>query len=233
MMTFPQPLIHGFLLQRYKRFLADVRLDDGSVVTAHCTNSGTMQSALEEGAEVYLSPASNPARKTRFTWEMIKIGGSWVGINTNVPNILVYEAVRDQQIEGLQGYTTVRQEVRYEDSRLDVYAKNDQEQMFIEVKNVTLKEGDYALFPDARTKRGARHLQTLIRIRHAGMRAVMVYVVQRSDVTRFGPAAHIDPDYAHGLKEAVNAGVEVFALRARVSPEEIRISGKLPFHAEL
>ena len=161
-MKFENELIHGTLIKRYKRFLADVKLDDGSEITAHCTNSGSMKSCLENGAEVYLSPVNDPNRKTRFTWEMIKINGDWVGINTNNPNQLVYEAFLSNSVDGLDGYSTVKREVKFDDSRFDIYAENEHEKCFTEVKNVTLKEGKYALFPDAVTRRGQKHLKTLI-----------------------------------------------------------------------
>jgi len=228
-MKFESPLIPGKLIRRYKRFLADVQLEDGSIVVAHCTNSGSMISCIEEGARVYLSPAKDPKRKTRFTWEMIEINNSWVGINTSIPNQLVFEAVRDQEIPQLTGYTFVKREVKFEDSRFDVYAENEHEKCFIEVKNVSMKVGDAALFPDAVTSRGRKHLETLVRVKEQGIRAVMVYVIQRMDVNSFGPARHIDPNYADALEKARNAGVEVIALQAKVSPEEIQIVGELPF----
>jgi len=228
-MKFESPLIPGKLIRRYKRFLADVQLEDGSVVVAHCTNSGSMISCIEEGARVFLSPAKDPKRKTRFTWEMIEINNSWVGINTSIPNQLVFEAIRDQEIPQLTGYTFVKREVKFEDSRFDVYAENEHEKCFIEVKNVSMKVGEAALFPDAVTSRGRKHLETLIRVKEQGIRAVMVYVIQRMDVNSFGPARHIDPDYADALGKAQNAGVEVIALQAKVSPEEIQIVGELPF----
>ena len=136
-MQFKTTLVHGTLIQRYKRFLADIRLDDGSVVTAHCINSGTMKSCIEEGAEVYLTPVNDPKRRTKFTWEMIKINGDWVGINTGNPNKLAFEAISEGLIDGLQGYTDVKSEVKWDDSRFDLMAKNELETCFIEVKNVT------------------------------------------------------------------------------------------------
>jgi len=226
-MKFITPLIPGKLIKRYKRFLADIELEDSSVVVAHCTNSGSMISCIEEGARVYLSPAKDPKRKTRFTWEMIEIDNSWVGINTSIPNQLVFEAVRDQKIPQLTGYTFVKREVKFEDSRFDVYAENEQERCFIEVKNVSMKVGDAALFPDSVTTRGRKHLETLIRVKQQGIRAVMVYVIQRMDVNAFGPAQHIDPDYADALEKAKNAGVEVIALQAKVSPEGIQLTKEL------
>ncbi|OYT12161.1 MAG: DNA/RNA nuclease SfsA [Bacteroidetes bacterium 4572_112] len=223
-MKFDQQLIPGKLIRRYKRFLTDVELEDGSVVIAHCTNSGTMISCIEEGAPVMLSPAKDPKRKTQFTWEMIFINNAWIGINTIIPNQLVFEAVKNNEIKGLEGYTSVKREVKYEDSRLDVFAENDKEKCFIEVKNVTMKVGDAVLFPDAVTTRGLKHLETLIRIKEAGMRAVMVYVIQRTDVNYFGTAKHIDPNYAEALQRAMNKGVEVFPIMATVSPEGIELT---------
>jgi sugar fermentation stimulation protein A len=180
-----------------------------------------MKSCLEKGAEVYLSPVTDPKRKTRFTWEMIKINGSWVGINTSIPNTLAYEFLLNNTIPGLQGYTHVKREVKIGDSRLDIYAEKPGEICFIEVKNVTLKEGNMALFPDAVTIRGQKHLQTLMEIKKQGLRAVMLYVIQRMDVEAFGPAAEIDPKYALLLKDAIEKGVEVFPVQVKVNPEQV------------
>ncbi|MFO8235390.1 MAG: DNA/RNA nuclease SfsA [Bacteroidales bacterium] len=228
-MKFSKPLTHGTLIKRYKRFLADVKLDNGEEITAHCTNSGSMKSCLEEGAEVFLTPVDDPNRKTKFTWEMIKINGSWVGINTNVPNRIAYEAVQNNEIEQLYSYDTVKREVTFGNSRFDIYAENGNEKVFIEVKNVTLKEGEYALFPDAVTKRGKKHLESLIQVKDQGMRAVMLYVVQRSDVKIFAPAWNIDPEYAKTLVEAHKKGVEIIPVQVQVSPKEINIVRELPF----
>ena len=240
-MKFTYPLIHGRLLRRYKRFLADVILDDGSEVTAHCTNSGTMKSCLEEGAEVWLTPVDDPKRKTQFTWEMIRIGGSWVGINTSNPNTLAFEWVSDGLVPTLEGLTGLKREVKWEDSRFDLYGEEAGKRgpgisagagsgrgCFIEVKNVTLKEGERVLFPDAVTERGRKHLRTLVRVKKAGMRAVMLYVVQRMDVRIFSPAREIDPAYGKALDEAVRQGIEVIVVQARVSPEGIEFHRVLP-----
>ena len=227
-MKYPVPLIHGRLIKRYKRFLADVTLGNGEVVTAHCTNSGSMKSCLEEGAEVYLSPVTDPKRKTRFTWEMIKINGSWVGINTSLPNKLAFELMKQNAIPGLEGYTEIRREVKYNESRLDIFAQKPGETCFVEVKNVTMKEGYMALFPDAVTLRGQKHLKTLMTLREKGIRAVMLYVIQRMDVEAFGPAMAIDPAYALLLREAFEKGVEVIAIQVRVSPGEVVFERVLP-----
>ena len=226
--NFPIPLVAGRLIKRYKRFLADVVLDSGETVTAHCTNSGSMKSCLEEGAKVYLSPVNDPKRKTKFTWEMIMINNGWVGINTSVPNRVALEWVKAGVIPGLQGYTNVKREVTFGDSRFDIFAENNKEKSFIEVKNVTLKEGDFALFPDAKTTRGQKHLQTLIKVKESGMRAVMLYIIQRTDVNIFAPERNIDPDYAKLLVEAHGKGVEIIPFQVQVSPEGIIPMGILP-----
>jgi len=228
-MKFKNQLVHGTLIKRYKRFLADVKLDDGTEVVAHCTNSGSMKSCLEEGAEVYLSPVNDPKRKTKFTWEMIKINDDWVGINTGNPNKLAFEAISDGKIPELEGYTTVKREVKFGDSRFDIYAENEREKCFVEVKNVTLKEGRFALFPDAVTTRGLKHLKTLMQVKEQGMRAVMLYIIQRSDVEIFAPAREIDPVYSKTLNMAIEAGVEVIPVNAKVTPETIELGEILPF----
>ena len=228
-MNFTQKLIHGTLVKRYKRFLADVILDDGTEIVAHCTNSGSMKSCLENGAEVYLTPVNNPKRKTKFTWEMIKINGDWVGINTGNPNKLAFEAISNGVIPELKGYTNVKREVKFGDSRFDVFAENENEQCFVEVKNVSMKEGKYALFPDSVTTRGQKHLKTLMEVKAKGMRAVMLYIIQRTDVKIFAPATKIDKKYSELLKEAVNAGVEIIPMQAKVTPEKIELIKKLPF----
>lgn len=228
-MKFPDKLIHGTLIKRYKRFLADVSLDDGTEVVAHCTNSGSMKSCLENGAEVYLTAVNDPKRKTKFTWEMIKINGDWVGINTGNPNKIAFEAISAGTIPGLTGYTNVKREVKFEDSRFDVFAENENEQCFIEVKNVSLKEGKYALFPDSVTTRGQKHLKTLMKVKSRGIRAVMLYIIQRSDVEIFSPAAEIDSEYARILKEALQAGVEIIPMQVKVTPDSIELVKMLPF----
>jgi sugar fermentation stimulation protein A len=228
-MHFPEKLIPGKLIRRYKRFLADIELESGEMVTAHCTNSGSMKSCLETGARVYLSLAKDPKRKTKYTWEMIEIAGRWVGVNTSIPNQLAFETIKNQKITGLRGYTDVKREVTFGKSRIDLRATNAHETCFIEVKNVTLKEGHLAMFPDAVTLRGKKHLDTLMEIKSQGMRAVMLYVVQRTDVELFAPATGIDPEYSETLIRAFAAGVEVFPVMAEVSPEKIEIIKILPF----
>ena len=226
-MIFPTKLVAGKLIKRYKRFLSDVELNDGSIVIAHCTNSGSMKSCVEEDAPVFLSPATDPKRKTKFTWEMIYMNGGWIGVNTLVPNKLAFDAIVAGEIEKLKGYTFVKREVKFDDSRFDIYAENETERCFIEVKNVTMKEGNYGLFPDAVTTRGRKHLKTLIEVKKQGIRAVMLYVIQRMDVEFFGVAKEIDPEYAISLRKAMDNGVEVIAVQAKVSPDGIEIVGEL------
>ncbi len=228
-MKFSKQLVKGTLLKRYKRFLSDIQLESGEIVVAHCTNSGSMKSCIEEGAPVYLTPHDDPKRKTKFTWEMIFMNNHWIGINTGIPNILVYEAIKNKKIPHLDCYDNVSREVKFGDSRFDVFAENKIEKCFIEVKNVTLRIDNKALFPDAVTTRGQKHLKTLIEVKKAGMRAVMFYVIQRQDVEVFGPAKDIDPDYAKMLQLAVENGVEVFAYIAEVSPSQIELVKPLPF----
>ena len=154
---------------------------------------------------------------------------SWVGINTNVPNRLAYEAVQNGEINRLKSYDLVEREVTYGDSRFDLYLENDREKCFVEVKNVTMKSGKYGLFPDAVTKRGKKHLHSLIRLKKEGIRAVMLYIVQRTDVDVFAPAWEIDPDYSETLNEAYEEGVEIIPLQAKVTPSRIEIVREMPF----
>ncbi|MCU4166591.1 DNA/RNA nuclease SfsA [Carboxylicivirga caseinilyticus] len=229
-MKFDTPLIHGRLIKRYKRFLSDILLDNGEIVVAHCTNSGSMKTCLEENAEVYLSPAKDPKRKTRYTWEMIKINNQWVGINTLHPNQIAFEAIKNNEIPELSNYDHVQREVKVGNSRIDIMAQSKDETCFIEVKNVTMKVDNNALFPDAVTTRGKKHLNELIQLKKEGLRTVMLYIIQRMDVESFGPAEAIDPEYAQTLRLAYEKGVEIIPLQVRVSPTEIRIEKKLPFH---
>ena len=234
-MKFPKPLIEGTLVKRYKRFLADVRLKNGRVVVAHCANSGSMLSVDDPGAAVWLSEATNPERKLRYTWEMIRIGKTLVGINTQHPNRLVEEAIRNGTIEELSGYATLRREVRYgKDSRIDLLLEDPKRPpCYVEVKNVTMKRDRSpkapAEFPDAVTARGAKHLAELARVADKGQRAVMVFLVQRDDAKSFAPAADIDPAYARALAAATARGVEVLCYGCRLTPREIRVAGPVSF----
>lgn len=212
-------LVPGTLLQRYKRFLADVRLADGSVVTAHTTNTGSMKTCWEPGDRVLLEPAANPERKLKFTWLAVERPGGWVGVETGIPNRVVAEAARRDVLPGLPGLHSVRTEVKYgaENSRIDVLALDAEgRQVFIEVKNTTLKDGSWALFPDAVTERGTKHLRELQAMVREGHRAAIALFVHRTDVDRFDAAREIDPAYAAELDRAAETGVAILPLAVRL-----------------
>lgn len=233
-MDFSTPLIRGTLIRRYKRFMADVRLDDGRTVTAHCANSGSMRTVQPPEAEVWLSPADSPGRKLKYTWELVRIGAHLVGVNTNHPNRLVAEAAGEGRIAALAGYDSVRREVKYgRNSRIDVLLEAaGRPRCYVEVKNVHMKRdpapNGAAEFPDAVTSRGAKHLEELADMVAAGHRAVMVFLVQRGDCGRFRIAGDIDPAYQEGLHRALALGVEALCLSCTVTPERITVAGPLP-----
>lgn len=223
------PLVAGRLIRRYKRFLADVELEDGVVVTVHCPNSGSMKGCALPGSRVYISRSENKGRKLAFTWELVEADGYWAGINTALPNRLTREAIEDGTVAELQGYGSIRPEVPYgECSRIDLLLEGVQGRCFVEVKNVTLVEGDQALFPDAVTTRGQKHLLELMRVVREGDRGVIFFTVQRGDGALVSPADAIDPEYGRLLRLAVDNGVEALAYRALVTPGEIRLTERLP-----
>jgi sugar fermentation stimulation protein A len=227
-MNFPFPLIPGTLIQRYKRFLADVRLDSGEIVTAHCANTGSMTGCNIPGSPVLLSASDRPGRKYPFTWELVHVDGGWVGINTAYPNRLVEEAVHAGTVAELQGYASLRREVPYGgNSRIDLLLEGSSGCCYVEVKNVTLVEGGRALFPDAVTLRGQKHLRELEEVVRNGSRGIIFFVVQRGDADVVAPADCIDPHYGELLRRAVSFGVEALAYRALVTPETIVIKERL------
>lgn len=228
MMRFSSELIPGTLVQRYKRFLADVRLSTGEIVTAHCTNTGSMQGCNEPGSAVYLSRSESKGRKLAYTWEMIEIQRNWVGINTFHPNRLAAEAIEAGVIKELHGYKTVRREVNVgSHTRLDLCLERPDGRCFVEVKNVTLCLGGAAAFPDAVSERATKHLRALMRLRRKGHRAAVLFVIQRGDCAYFRPADEIDPAYGRSLRRAVKAGVEALAYVAQVTPKGIIVTGRL------
>ena len=226
-MDFAEPLIPGRLVRRYKRFLADVELEDGREVTAHCANPGSMLGLKESGLKVWLEPNDDPKRKLKLAWKLVELGTGFAGIDTGVPNRVVKEALVAGQIPELAAYTTVRPEQKYgSNSRIDFLLSDPGlPEAYVAVKNVHLmRTPGLAEFPDSVTTRGAKHLSELAEMRQAGARAVMLYVVQRSDGTIFRPAADIDPAYAAKLKEASDHGVEILAYLADVQPEGITLT---------
>lgn len=234
-MRFPSALERGRLLQRYKRFLADVALDSGETVTASCPNTGAMLGLTAPGSRVWLSRSDSPTRKYAHTWEMVEAdlghGPALVGINTGHPNKLVAEAIASSRIKMLTGYQTLRREVRYgEASRIDILLEDaGKGRCYVEVKNVHLmRQAGLAEFPDCVTERGAKHLRELAAMAAEGHRAVMVFLIQRTDAKRFSLAADLDPGYAAAFRVASEAGVEAMAFRCRMSEAEIALDRAVP-----
>lgn len=230
-MKFASPLIPGTLIRRYQRFLADVRLDDGRVVTAHTPNTGSMLGCCYPGSRVWLRDSGSITRKYPLTWELVEAAsGVAVGINTGLANTLVREAIENGVAAELQGYGGIRQEVRYgeENSRIDLLLEEGGRRCYVEVKNVTLVENAVALFPDAVSSRGAKHLRELAAMVRQGHRAVIFFCVQRRDAAGLSPADRIDSVYGRTLRQVLEAGVEAYSYAANVSPESIALTHSLP-----
>jgi len=230
-MRFEAPLLRGTLIRRYKRFLADIALEDGREVTAHCPNPGAMLGLTAPGSTVWLSPANNPARKLKFTWEMIEAEGTIVGINTGRPNALGEETILAGRVPGLEGYARLRREVKYgRNSRIDILLEDDDRPpCHVEIKNVHfMREPGIAEFPDSVTARGTKHLIELSDVAANGGRAVMLYVVQRTDCKTFSIAADIDPTYGAALTEAKRKGVETLCYVCKIRRDGIRLDSPLP-----
>jgi sugar fermentation stimulation protein A len=219
-MKLPQPLFEGRLVRRYKRFLADVELNDGTLVTAHTPNTGSMQQCAVPGQNVLLSKSDNPKRKHAWSWELVQVNNSWVDINTHRANRVVEEALCGNVIPEFQDFA-VRSEFPFANSRIDFMLEGPREKVLLEVKNVTLccKPG-VACFPDAVTTRGQKHLRDLAVARQDGWRAVIFFLVQRSEAEAFMPAEEIDVEYARLLREVVASGVEAMAYRTIVSSQD-------------
>jgi sugar fermentation stimulation protein A len=228
-------LIPGTLMKRYKRFLADVQLNDGRMVTAHCPNSGKMTACAEPGRPVYLSCHDNPKRKLKYTWEMIDMPDSLVGVNTLIPNKLVKNAIENGLVDELKTYDQVVSEVRVgQGSRLDLMLRKENgDSCFLEVKNCTLVEGKTAYFPDAVTARGRKHLLELQRLASEGNRCAMFYLIQRMDAEQFKPADHIDPAYGKELRQAYKNGVEILVYDVKIDLKRIRLNRQIPFSLEI
>ncbi|MBL4782034.1 MAG: DNA/RNA nuclease SfsA [Porticoccaceae bacterium] len=225
----------AIFIKRYKRFFADIELNDGSELTIHCANTGSMKNCLTPGQPCWFSRSDNPRRKLPGTLEIITTtGGRLAGVNTARPNKLVVEAIENGVIGELQGYGVLRTEVRYgeENSRIDILLEQGESQCFIEVKSVTLEaSGKLARFPDAVTARGAKHLRELMLVVEQGQRGVLVFCVQLSDIDEVAVAQEIDPLYTQTLAKAMAAGVEVLVYGCSLSPDEIVVDRKLGFIA--
>lgn len=225
------PLQPATLIKRYKRFLADCQLADGSVVTAHIANSGSLLGLATPGARIWISTSDDPARKLKHSWELVEAHGGLVNVNTSRPNRIADEAITLGAIPSLAGYATLRGEVKYgKNSRIDLLLEDPRKGLaYVEVKSVTLsRNAGLAEFPDAVTTRGAKHLEELVGEVQRGNRAVMLFLVQVPDAKRLSLASDIDPAYAQAFAHARANGVEAIAVLARVTTEEIRVTGVIP-----
>ncbi|RYV00628.1 DNA/RNA nuclease SfsA [Shewanella sp. OPT22] len=229
-MEFSPKLQSGKLLKRYKRFLTDIELADGEVVTIHCPNTGSMKNCQFPEHKVWFSISDNPKRKYSRTWELMETPeGHLIGINTGKANHLAVEAIEAGVIKELANYSKMRKEVKYgsQNSRIDILlSATDKPDCFIEVKSCTLLEDGKGYFPDAVTTRGQKHLRELAEVALSGNRAVLLFIVQHSGIRQVSPATHIDPKYSELLKEAIEKGVEVLAYGAEISPQMITIKNK-------
>ena len=224
-------LIPGVLVKRYKRFMTDVKVANGEVVTAHCPNSGSMRECCEPGRTVYLSFHDNPKRKLKYTWELIEMPTSIVGINTLIPNRLVAESIKAGLVSDLNVYDNIARVVKTSDNtRLDILlSSEDGNRCYVEIKNCTLVKEGVACFPDAVTSRGLKHLVELTHLVSKGFRCVIFYVIQRMDANIFQPADHIDPAYGRELRQALKHGVEILVYDARIDLKTISLNQKTPY----
>lgn len=235
-MKYPH-LLPGRLLKRYKRFLADVELENGEVLTVHCPNTGSMRNCCDPGSRLWLLDSDNPKRKLRYTWELVEVEKRYLAcINTNRANHLVKEAILDCRIEALTGYDELLTERPYgvENSRVDLLLKKDGlADCYVEVKNLTLLTNDgIGTFPDAVTERGRKHLRELIKVVREGNRAVLFFNVAHTGIQQIAPAWDIDYNYSVTLQEAIDQGVEVLAYQTSISPDAIALDKRLKFYID-
>jgi sugar fermentation stimulation protein A len=230
---FARPLRQGILIKRYKRFLADVRLDTGEELTIHCPNPGSMLGCAHPGWKVMVSESLRDTRKLKHTLELVHNGTCWIGVNPSLANAVAEEGIRSGMVPGLSGFTGIAREVRHgSDTRFDFLLTLGEEKCWLEVKSVTLVGADgLSAFPDAVTARGLKHIRELLAAKEAGDRAALLFVVQRSDgLTGFRAAAEIDPAYADALEAAHGKGLEVYAHWADADPSGVVLTGSaLPF----
>lgn len=223
MVPFSTTLHKARLEKRYKRFFADVILDNGTKATAHCPNTGSMATCMAPGATVWLTYSDDPKRKLKWTWELTETPGGYIGINTAMPNRVVEHSIRAGLIPELSGYGELQREVKYgTNSRIDLLLSGrDRPHCYVEVKNTTLLLEDRVLFPDAVTERGQKHLRELAEMVKQGHRAIIFFFVNRPEGEAFSPADHIDPEYGKLLREVYQQGVEILAYRAAHSMDGI------------
>lgn len=238
-MKFDPPLVSGRLIKRYKRFLADVELDSGEMITASCPNTGSMSGLVAPGNRVWLSVSDSPKRKYAHAWQLVKCadipGNPLVGINTHLPNRLVETAIRQNKILPLSGYARLRREVPYgTNSRIDLLLEDDHKPpCYVEIKNVTfLRQPGLAEFPDTKTARGAKHLNELSQVAKQGARAVMFYLIQRDDAERFCLAGDVDPAYQNAYIKACESGVETLAWSCKIDPAGVTLDKPVKIEAE-
>jgi len=228
-MQFETPLQSATLIKRYKRFLADVTTAEGREITVYCPNTGTMRSCSTPGSQVMLSTSPNLNRKYPQTLEMVRENDTWIGVNTGLTNTIVAEAIREGRIKEFQDIDSITKEVvTSKSSRLDLLLEQRDKKIYVEIKNCSLVEEGWAMFPDAVTTRGTKHLEELARLVEQGHQGVIFFCIQRSDADRFRPAAHIDPVYANTLTEVSKKGVQIIAYQAEVLPESISIRKAIP-----
>lgn len=232
-MKFAQPLIPATLLCRYKRFLADVRLEDGTEVTAHCANPGSMLGLKDEGLRIWLEPNDDPKKKLKYGWRLVDHeNGHFTGVDTSVPNRALRQSLTEREVPELADYETIRPEVKYgENSRIDFLLTHmGKPDFYVEVKCVTLmREAGTGEFPDSVTARGTKHLNELTEMVLQGHRAMLFYLVQRTDIDVVTLADDIDPTYAAAFDRALDAGVEVLAYDCKITPEQITLGKRVAF----
>ncbi|RUM40843.1 MAG: DNA/RNA nuclease SfsA [Desulfocapsa sp.] len=232
-MIFTNPLQEATLVKRYKRFLADVITDKGQEITVHCPNTGSMRGCSTPGSKIMLSTSPNRKRKYPQGLEMVQNGDTWVGINTMLTNGIVAEAIMDGRVQELQNIEKLTREVKTsKSSRLDLLLERGEEKIYVEIKNCSLVEDGWAMFPDAVTARGTKHLHELASLVAQGHQGVLFFCIQRNDADKFRPAAHIDPLYAKTLSEVARKGVQILAYQAEVTPEAIEIRKSIPVSHE-
>ena len=228
-MQIPEPRQRGYLVKRYKRFLADIRLPDDRIITVHCPNTGSMKGCSTPGSEVVISKSANIQRKYAWTLEMVKDNNYWIGVNTSLTNKLVQDGLENGIIDDFGQIDFIQREVKVSSaSRLDFLIQANGKKCYIEVKNCSLSENGIALFPDAVTSRGTRHLHELDRLRSSEVDTAVLFCVQRADARSFMPAKLIDPEYAETLFKIYENGVKVLAYQADVNPDSVTIAKKIP-----